>query len=454
LEDFKFNSKTVTKIILTQCKKENSFKEGPLDKLITSIPELFNLASTETLLLTRFNSNVVDKAMMARDIWTKTAVKGGKIALEYVYACNADEIIVNGVFTSKQEQLISLTKSTFSTDLVSLLKYSSKELLSSFRTTLLDRITLEFKEQPLSTSYNEHGIGYVGMVKLGKYKSFLTSESGDIRDDLFESNIRHFQGAVDVNKKISQSIETTFNRDFWWLNNGITIIAESPNQIGTNLSLENIQIVNGLQTSYSIFNSHDGNLGDERSVLVKVIITDDKETVDNIIASTNSQNPVSLTLLRATDTIQRNIELYFFTAGYYYDRRKNYYKNQGKPASRIFSIQFTAQSIKSIADSDPHSARAKPTSLLKDDRTYNQIFNSSRDFKGYLNCCLLQKLANDFWLAIEDADEKRKIANFKLHLAWLLPRFALEIKELKFEQIFNLNFDLANKINSMMPKPS
>lgn len=441
LEEFKFNSKTVTKIIITQCKKENSFKEGPLDKLITSIPELFNLASTETSLLTRFNSNVVDRAIIVREVWTKTAVKGGNIELEYVYTCNADAVFVSGSFSSKKDQLIALTKSTFSTEAVSLSTYSAKELLASFRTTLLDRITLEFKEQPLSTSFAEYGIGYVGMVKLGKYKSFLTSSSGEIRDDLFESNIRHFQGAVDVNKKISASIQHTLNRDFWWLNNGITIIAESPNQIGSNLSLENIQIVNGLQTSYSIFNSHDGDLIDERSVMVKVIITDDKETIDNIIASTNSQNPVSATLLRATDTIQRNIELYFFNKGYFYDRRKNYYKNQGKPSSRIFSIQFTAQSIRSIADNDPHSARAKPTSLLKDDRNYNQIFNSDRDFQGYFNCCLLQKSSNDLWLAIEDAEEKRKTANFKLHMAWLLPRLILETNSLSFDQICGFDFE-------------
>jgi hypothetical protein len=57
-------------------------------------------------------------------------------------------------------------------------------------------------------------------------KKFLTEDSGKIRDDLFESNIRHFQGSVDVNKKIKTAVETVNDRDFWWLNNGITIIAE------------------------------------------------------------------------------------------------------------------------------------------------------------------------------------------------------------------------------------
>jgi hypothetical protein len=78
------------------------------------------------------------------------------------------------------------------------------------------------------------------------------------------------------------------------------------------LAIENVQIVNGLQTSYSIFNSHNGDTTDERSVLVKVIINNNKETIDNIIASTNSQNPVSATLLRATESTQRNLEIFFY----------------------------------------------------------------------------------------------------------------------------------------------
>src|SRR5690348_1850134 len=108
--------------------------------------------------------------------------------------------------------------------------------------------------------------------------------------------------------KIRQSLESDKTRDFWWLNNGITIIASNPTQVAKTLAIENIQIVNGLQTSYSIGNFYQIDATDERSVLVKVIINNDKETIDKIISSTNSQNAVSPTLLRASETTQRNIE--------------------------------------------------------------------------------------------------------------------------------------------------
>jgi hypothetical protein len=185
-----------------------------------------------------------------------------------------------------------------------------------------------FKEIPGSISYAKGGIGYVGAVKLSDYISFISDDEGNIREDLFDSNIRHYQGEVDVNNKIKSTLQNDFTRDFWWLNNGITMIASNPTQLAKRLSVESIQIVNGLQTTYTIATNYLTIPSDDRSVLVKVIITSDKETIDKIIASTNSQNAVSSSLLRATDTIQRNLESFFANAGYYYDRRKNFYKNQ------------------------------------------------------------------------------------------------------------------------------
>jgi hypothetical protein len=446
LAEYTFSNKTNSRFIISQCKKENSFKEAPLDKLITTLPELFDLEKNETALLTRFNADLVTLALLVNQVWQKTAISGGKIYIDFIYACNATEIEVNGAFNSKVDQLKTLTKNIFSNENISYSNYSCSELLKLYQAHKTNRLTLEFKEQPLSTSYKEFGIGYVGMVKLADYKSSLTAETTEIRDDLFESNIRHFQGEVDVNKKIKTTIETIEEKDFWWLNNGITIIAESPNQVGKKLAIENVQIVNGLQTSYSIFNSHNGDTTDERSVLVKVIINNNKETIDNIIASTNSQNPVSATLLRATESTQRNLEIFFYNKGCFYDRRKNYYKNQGKPASKIFSIQYTAQAIRAIVFNDPHSARAKPTSLLKDDRTYNQIFDPSKNYEGYLNCCLINKKSNDFWLSIIDPSKKGMTANFKLHLAWISSKVTLSKKNITFDELTAFNLTLFDQV--------
>lgn len=91
---------------------------------------------------------------------------------------------------------------------------------------------------------------------------------------------------------------------------------------------------------------------------------------------------------RATDETQRKLEMFFDQKGYYYDRRKNFYKNQGKPISKIFAIQSTAQAIHAILNRRPGEARVKPTTLIKTKESYESIFKPDVDFQAYLNCFL------------------------------------------------------------------
>ena len=51
---------------------------------------------------------------------------------------------------------------------------------------------------------------------------------------------------------------------------------------------------------------------------------------------------------------------------------KNYYKNQHKRRAQIFSINYLAQAIVSIIDSNPVKARSNPTILIKKDEDYTK----------------------------------------------------------------------------------
>ena len=42
---------------------------------------------------------------------------------------------------------------------------------------------------------------------------------------IFESNVRDYQGNTDVNEGIAASLGTASSEDFWWLNNGVTVLA-------------------------------------------------------------------------------------------------------------------------------------------------------------------------------------------------------------------------------------
>jgi len=250
-----------------------------------------------------------------------------------------------------------------------------------------------------------------------------------------------------VNKKIKKSLEDEYEIDFWWLNNGITVIAESPTQVGKTLSIENVQIVNGLQTTFTLekhFAAIEAPQEEQRSILVKVIILDsvkNKNAIDKIIASTNSQNAVPPVLLRATDDIQRRIELYFSNSSYFYDRRKNYYKNMGKPASRIFSIQTAAQAIQSIVVMEPDTARAKPTTLIKKQESYEKIFNDNIDFKVYLNCCLISKNVREFIKTQLEGEDKSYANAYSLHLTRILASLLTKKAHYSIDKIKNLEVE-------------
>jgi hypothetical protein len=210
-----------------------------------------------------------------------------------------------------------------------------------------------------------------------------------IEERVFDSNVRHFQGSVDVNSKIQRTVKEDLDRDFWWLNNGVTIVSPEATPLGNRLTVSNPQIVNGLQTSYSIFSALNDGDSDARCVLVKVIVSSDKSTVDKVISATNSQTAVGAASLRATDEVQRELEAFFETKGYHYDRRKNYYRNRGKPIAKIFGISYVAQAIHAIINRSPAAARARPTSLIKDELTYQSIFDASKDFQAYsVSTCL------------------------------------------------------------------
>jgi hypothetical protein len=300
---------------------------------------------------------------------------------------------------------------------VSFSLFSAKEINELYQKSIPTTLQLKFRENPIPISYTQDEFGYVGVVALRDYYDFITDEEGKIKEQIFESNVRHYQGNVDVNNKIQNTINNDYDRDFWWLNNGVTIIASSCRPIPKSLFLDEVQIVNGLQTSFTIANHYNIAKQDNRSVLIKVVISKEKATIDKIISASNSQTPVSAAVLRATDDIQRTIELYFLTKGFFYDRRKNFYKNKGKPSSKIFSIQNTAQAIESIINLNPAYARSSPTSLLKEEKSYKAIFRDNIDFQAYLNCCIIVQKCKNFINTALDRDNKGTSRNFLYHLA-------------------------------------
>lgn len=377
--DFNLPKKTPDlEVVIIQSKSTSGFSETPIDKMISSLRHLLSL-SEEFNELTQYSSEVKSRADIFRKSYKRLASKFPSLKIKIIYACTKSTADIHHNTRLKAQDLINAVRSLFDEAEVRLYFWGAKELLGLARTQPTQTFELTF-EQSLNGSN-----GYVALVKLKNFYNFLLGGGSEIRSDLFEANVRDYQGSTEVNQEISNTLESGGTDDFWWFNNGVTVLASRASSGGSIITIENPQIVNGLQTSSEIgrFFSNAGN-DDSRSVMVKVVATENEEVRDKIIKATNSQNQVPLASLRATDKIQRDIEHHLKANGYFYDRRKNFYKNDGKPAAKIISIALMAQAVMTLFRGEPDNARARPSSLIKDDAVYSSIFSDAYALDAYL----------------------------------------------------------------------
>ena len=260
----------------------------------------------------------------------------------------------------------------------------AKELVSLSQERANEVFRLPTTANPLSTSEKV----FVALSNIGDYFKFISDENGKLLRHIFESNVRDYQGKTNVNKEIQATLIDGDKEEFWWLNNGVTILGtDATTPGGKELIVHNPQIVNGLQTSTEIhrfFTDHPERVETEnRSVLLRVIVPEDEETRDKIIRATNSQTPIPKSSLRATDNIHRSIEEYFKPRGLFYDRRKNFYKNEGKKPREIVSIPFLSQCLMSVLIQRPDTARARPSTLLENDESYEKLFHQNNTLNTY-----------------------------------------------------------------------
>lgn len=206
------------------------------------------------------------------------------------------------------------------------------------------------------------------------------------------------------------------------------------------LLIENPQIVNGLQASTEIsFYSQKSNLIDEkRHVLVRVVTSPNDASRNRIIKATNSQTDMPYASLRATDKIHNDIEDHFISHGFYYDRKKNFYKNEGKPAKKIISISSLAQAVISTVLQRPNDARARPTTLLKTTENYKAIFSEDYPLDMYLNSFLLKNKI-DFYL--QTFPNKKDRTNCRFYALMLLAMRACASVKVTPDSLANINVD-------------
>jgi hypothetical protein len=207
---------------------------------------------------------------------------------------------------------------------------------------------------------------------------------------------------------MQQTLSEGGPEDFWWLNNGVTVVVSKAGQAGKVLTVEDPQIVNGQQTSTEIFKyfQSKNTTADERSVMVRVIVVNDNSGRDRIIKATNSQTAIPTASLRATEKIQRDIEEFLAPHAIYYDRRKNSQKQQGRPPDSIISIALLAQALMATVLQRPDDARARPSSLIKRGDDYDRIFSEKLPIEIYLFASRVIKVTHSYLRTLDNLSPK------------------------------------------------
>lgn len=356
-------------VYIITCKHHDTFKLATVDSLVASVTEYFDFGIDNDKLTGDYNEDVLNARTRLVESYRKVSTRLNSFALKILYASRGDSSIVGENIVSRSNQLTQIIDKCFSNADCQFIFFGSTELIEAYRKSKIYSFDIKFHD---IMSKEET---YLLLVGLKDYYDFISDED-KLKRYFFDSNVRSFMGLNNVNSDIQKTLNTHESPDFWWLNNGITILTTNAAVVGNKITIENVQIVNGLQTTESIFRyfSKNGNDDQNRSILIKVIVSNEKNIRDQIIRATNNQTAVEQVALHATDKIQQDIEDVLLKDGLYYERRTNHYLNQGINPSSIFSPLYVASGFVSLILKMPWTATHFKTKFLRREVLYNKIF--------------------------------------------------------------------------------
>ena len=358
-------------IYIITSKHHDTFEQGVLNNQCATVAELFDLNKNNSELSGAYNSDILYKRRLFIEAYKKTASNLSSLSVHFFYVSRGDATIVGENIKSRADQISGTLKGLFSNCEVDYSFIGSSELLALYRKK--PEYELELRHSGI-ISYSQEC--FIVLCNLKDFYDFITDNVGKLKKYLFDSNVRDYMGLNSVNEDILNSLKHN-DADFWWLNNGITILARHSVNVGNALKIQDVQIVNGLQTSQTIFEyfSQNQDAAEDRSVMIKIISQDDAEIRDRIIRSTNNQTAIESKSLFATEKLQRDIEDIMKQNGLYYERRVNYYKNQEVDPSLIYDIMGLGAGYLGLILRVPERAANFKQKILRDPVKYDMLFN-------------------------------------------------------------------------------
>ena len=346
---------------------DRNFPEDPIDKIIITMDGICNRRTKE---------KEVNKALWEKitEIWDLLD-KHGLINFKFYLVSN-------------KEKPAKHAKIKFETNLnryrrVEYYYFDQEDLVSKIFERKFKRVDGQF--QFIGKEYFERSDGPLKAILATISASDLIKlvqdpeDSIKINEDVFNENVRVFLKLKNrINEKIYETALSKENFEFFYLNNGITLVCEEcsyiPNTFSPPVKIKNFQIVNGGQTTHAIFEAFKKNEDLVNNVLVLIRIYETKKDYkisEKISETTNSQNPVRTRDLHANDRIQKKLEEEFQSLGYFYERKKNQYIE--KPIEKRLDNELLAQIYMAFYLGLPSQAKNNKSLVFGD--KYDEIFN-------------------------------------------------------------------------------
>ena len=208
---------------IIQSKTSSSFDATTLEKLQATILNIFDFSRLDTLTTIEYSSDLLQKAKLFKEVYEATAVKFPRLQIHYRYVTKGQTDNIHQTVKTRRDFLVQRTKELFEAAKagISFEFIGAKELVEMNRAERTYTLTLRLQENPIVATE-----GYLALVNLKDYYHFITSEDGALRSYIFDLNVRDYQGAVEVNLDIENSLANDQDINFWVLNNGVTIIAD------------------------------------------------------------------------------------------------------------------------------------------------------------------------------------------------------------------------------------
>ncbi len=208
------------------------------------------------------------------------------------------------------------------------------------------KIFVNLEEEPITLRIARLGQNKRDLIHLEKpFESYVFLIKPKTIFELFEQHgfrlfFKNIRNPL-IQSKINEIIEKTASDNapfFWYYNNGITAITYGMDTLGTNaeqIDITGLQIINGSQTVYSIYNAYlNASVGKRKRLDEDMLITfrlirsgsDDFNL--NVTRYTNSQNPIVGRDFHANDDIQISLQNTFFDKKVWYEKREGEFREQ------------------------------------------------------------------------------------------------------------------------------